>query len=90
MTTTFTAKLFKNGASQAVRLPAQFRFQGDEVYISRDEDSGDVILSQKPGVQAWTEFFEQVHAQTAECNFMEERPMNEPPLERNLFAGEAE
>ena len=30
-----TAKLFKNGKSQAVRLPKQFRFQGTEVYIKR-------------------------------------------------------
>jgi antitoxin VapB len=30
-----TAKLFKNGRSQAVRLPKEFRFQGDEVCIKR-------------------------------------------------------
>lgn len=30
-----TAKLFKNGKSQAVRLPKKFRFQGTEVYIKR-------------------------------------------------------
>ena len=28
-------KLFKNGRSQAVRLPAEFRFQGDRVRVSR-------------------------------------------------------
>jgi antitoxin VapB len=30
-----TAKLFQNGASQAVRLPREFRFEGDEVCIKR-------------------------------------------------------
>jgi len=40
-----TAKLFKNGRSQAVRLPAEFRFEGDEVIIRRDSITGDVILS---------------------------------------------
>ncbi len=30
-----TAKLFRNGASQAVRLPQEFRFTGDEVCIKR-------------------------------------------------------
>ncbi|MCX5894491.1 MAG: AbrB/MazE/SpoVT family DNA-binding domain-containing protein, partial [Proteobacteria bacterium] len=30
-----TAKLFKNGKSQAVRLPREFKFQGKEVYIKR-------------------------------------------------------
>ena len=30
-----TAKLFNNGRSQAVRLPKQFRFSGDDVYIKK-------------------------------------------------------
>ncbi len=30
-----TAKLFQNGKSQAVRLPKEFRFRGDKVYIKR-------------------------------------------------------
>ncbi len=29
------AKLFKNGSSQAVRLPKEFKFQGDEVYVKK-------------------------------------------------------
>ena len=31
-----TAKLFWNGRSQAVRLPQEFRFEGDEVKIRRE------------------------------------------------------
>lgn len=30
-----TAKLFLNGSSQAVRLPKEYRFRGDEVVIKR-------------------------------------------------------
>lgn len=30
-----TAKLFRNGKSQAVRLPMPYRFAGDRVYIKR-------------------------------------------------------
>ena len=37
-----TAKLFKNGQSQAVRLPKQFRFGSDRVYIKQVGDA--VIL----------------------------------------------
>jgi antitoxin VapB len=29
------ARLFPNGQSQAVRLPKEFRFEGDKVYIQR-------------------------------------------------------
>ncbi len=39
-----------SGRSQAVRIPAQFRFAASEVYIRRDAKSGDVILSQSPAV----------------------------------------
>jgi len=53
---TKTAKLFTNGRSQAVRLPREFRFDGKEVFIRKDEMSGDVILSRKPG--DWQEFFD--------------------------------
>lgn len=30
-----TAKLFQNGQSQALRLPKEFRFEGDEVFIKK-------------------------------------------------------
>lgn len=36
-----TAKLFMNGRSQAVRLPKEFRFEGDEVFIKK---AGDAVI----------------------------------------------
>ena len=42
------AKLFKNGRSQAVRLPLEFRFDVPEVFIRHDPLTGDVMLSRKP------------------------------------------
>ena len=42
------AKIFSNGRSQAVRLPAAYRFEASEVFIRQDPDTGDVILSRKP------------------------------------------
>ena len=39
------AKLFRNGRSQAVRLPAAFRFEGKEVEIARDPETGAVVLT---------------------------------------------
>ena len=55
-----TAKLFQNGRSQALRLPAEYRFEGSEVYIRRDPKSGDVILSRRP--DSWQEFFDLAEA----------------------------
>lgn len=50
------ARLFQNGGSQAVRIPSEFRFEGDKVYIHRDEASGDVILSAEPKRNAIEDF----------------------------------
>lgn len=43
------AKIFWSGRSQAVRLPKEFRFQGDEVHIRRDGNT--VIL--EPIAEDW-------------------------------------
>ena len=40
-----TAKLFKNGRSQAVRLPREFRFSGSEVFIEKRGE--EVVLRPK-------------------------------------------
>jgi antitoxin VapB len=88
------AKLFKNGASQAVRLPAEFRFEGDEVYASRDDATGDVVLSNRPGGKAWNEFFELLHSLEASGeavdDFMSERPLNVLPSGRGVFDEETQ
>lgn len=76
------AKLFLNGRSQAVRLPADFRFQGKEVYIRHDPESGDVILSRKP--DSWDSFFALRDTVEIPEDFMADRD-NGPPQERDLF-----
>ena len=48
-----TAKLFQNGQSQAVRLPKEFRFKGDEVFIKKSGSA--VILI--PLVNSWDSLF---------------------------------
>ncbi len=44
-----TARVFRNGASQAVRLPKEFRFDADEVCIKR---IGSAVLL-FPKASAW-------------------------------------
>ena len=74
-----TAKIFKNGQSQAVRLPKEYRFDTDEVYISKE--NGVVCLFPKPKL-TWEEFFA-----TAEefPDFDLERPDHVEPQQRELF-----
>ena len=88
MPETRIAKLFKNGSSQAVRLPAEFRFDGDEVYATRDAVTGDVVLSRRPGAKVWQEFFAMMRSIRVPDEFMADRPMNLPPRERDLFPEE--
>lgn len=49
-----TAKLFKNGQSQAVRLPKEFRMQGTEVYIKKQGEA--IILL--PKEKSWKPLFD--------------------------------
>jgi antitoxin VapB len=49
---TNTAKLFKNGRSQAVRLPREFRFEGDRVKVRRS-GRGVLIEPVFTDVTAW-------------------------------------
>lgn len=83
------AKLFQNGASQAVRLPAEFRFPGTEVYVSRDERTGDVILSSRPSAGRWSDFFALLRTIDEPSDFMAERALNRLPTERALFEDDA-
>ena len=77
-----TAKLFRNGRSQAVRLPAEYRFEGSEVYVRRDPATGDVILSRRP--DSWKEFFSLMDEIEIPENFLADRK-NERPQKRDLF-----
>ena len=77
-----TAKLFQNGRSQAVRLPAEFRFDTTEVYIRKDEGTGDIILSRRP--ESWDEFFELVREADVPRDFMGDRGDRPPQRRRAL------
>ncbi|MDQ2841799.1 MAG: AbrB/MazE/SpoVT family DNA-binding domain-containing protein [Acidobacteriota bacterium] len=78
-----TARLFLNGRSQAVRLPAEFRFEGTEVLIWSDPETGNVVLSRRP--PSWDDFFE-IRKRIGELpeDFLSDRH-DEPPQTRGLF-----
>ena len=44
------AKLFRNGRSQAVRLPKEFRFPGEEVTLRRQ---GDAVIMEPVRKRPW-------------------------------------
>ncbi len=73
-----TAKVFMNGRSQAVRLPAEFRFSCREVYVERDGER--VVLRPKPS--GWDDFF--ARSSNVPDDFLNDRK-DGPPQARELF-----
>ena len=76
------AKVFMSGRSQAVRLPAAFRFSEAEVCLRRDAATGDVVLSRRPG--GWDTFFELVATLDVPADFLSDRG-DAPAQPRELF-----
>ncbi|MEJ2697832.1 MAG: type II toxin-antitoxin system VapB family antitoxin [Candidatus Sulfobium sp.] len=62
-----TAKLFQNGQSQAVRLPKEFRFEDDHVYVKK---SGNVVIL-IPAKDSWETLFKSLDKFSPD--FMSER-----------------
>lgn len=71
------AKIFMNGRSQAVRLPKEYRFNSDEVYVSR-QGSNIIISEKKP---TWDEFFDTKSA--FNDDFLKDR-LDSKPQERDF------
>jgi antitoxin VapB len=73
------AKLFKNGNSQAVRLPKEFRFEGTQVYIKKMGEA--VVLF--PYEDSWQTLFESLDQFSDD--FMESREQPEEQLREDIF-----
>jgi len=73
-----TAKIFKNGQSQAVRLPKEFRFDDSEVFIKK---SGNVVQL-IPRSDSWNSLFGSLEMFSAD--FMDERVQPELEKRENL------
>ena len=72
------AKVFMSGGSQAVRLPAEYRFDCAEVEIRRDVLTGDIILSRP--LESWDEYFEWAAKLGASPDFLADRQQPQDDL----------
>ena len=75
------AKLFMTGQSQAVRLPKEFRFEGTEVEIRRDDVTGEVILRARR--HSWADFYALADRTQIPTDFMgeDDRLANDPVVD---------
>ena len=78
-----TAKLFRNGRSLAVRLPAEFRFEGTEAFIRRDDTTGETSFS-RGGRNRGSAFSNWWDRADVPEDFLSDRGDQEPQ-ERDLF-----
>lgn len=74
------AKLFKNGESQAVRLPKEFRFEGSEVLIKR---VGNAVML-LPVSRSWDSLVDSLSKFPAD--YMEHRDQPAEPDSRDRIA----
>lgn len=74
------ARVFRNGRSQAVRIPAQYRFHSDEVYVRRDPETGALTLSESPFAPSLDEIYAQLDAAGAARFTLDRDPA--PPRDR--------
>lgn len=65
-----TAKVFTTGNSQAVRLPKAFRVDVAEMWITKNEVSGEITLKPKPNRDDWEAFVAQLSAMPATEEFL--------------------
>ena len=68
-----TARLFKNGQSQAVRLPKDFRFEGEKVFIKRVGNA--VVLI--PYQDSWATLFESLDQFSDDFMEVREQPASQ-------------
>jgi antitoxin VapB len=73
-----TAKLFKNGRSQAVRLPKEFRFEGDQVRVRRVKE-GVLLQPMLTDVHKW---FAELDRLRAGGTFPARAKQRKPPIRR--------
>jgi antitoxin VapB len=80
MAETDIAKLFRNGSSQAVRLPREFRFEGDKVRVRR-VPQGVLLEPIAPNAEQWFKDLDQLNSEP----FMPEGRRQPKAPKRRIF-----
>lgn len=65
-----SAKVFVTGNSQAIRLPKAFRVTAREMWISKNEHTGEITLKPKPEADQLRAFLAELKAMPASPEFL--------------------
>lgn len=74
-------RVFKNGRSQAVHIPVEYRFKTNEVFIERNPQTGALILSEKPPRPSLRDIYRELDEAGA-SELQLERDLS-PPVDRD-------
>ncbi|MBN6073945.1 AbrB/MazE/SpoVT family DNA-binding domain-containing protein [Aggregatibacter actinomycetemcomitans] len=82
-----TAKLFRSGRNQAVRLPVEFEFDAEQVYVLK-EQNGDIVLSLTSSREtSWQRLFKLL-PEIKNCDdFLSKEERNQTITTRDPFPG---
>ena len=72
-----------SGRSQHVTIPAEYRFTSEEVFIRRDAQSGDLILSQSCTAD-WDDIYAALDDAEFPETFLQLRAEGVPPVREDL------
>jgi virulence-associated protein VagC len=87
------AQVRQDNGHQVVVLPEGMHLDGDEVYVSQDEEGGTVTISSRTSrSNVWSDFIafrDSLDIPQEDLDtYMSERPMNRPAEFRNVFEDE--
>ena len=74
-----TARVFSTGNSQAVRLPKAFRVNVSEMWVAKNEITGEITLKPKLAPDALEAFIEELSRMPITDEFLQRRDSPEHP-----------
>jgi hypothetical protein len=83
------AEIASEGDDTVIRIPGQIDLQPGSISMRLTEQTGEIILTPVAEMsdrhKKWLSFLDELAARPSDEEFMRERPMNSPPLEKSLF-----
>jgi hypothetical protein len=92
MATVQTANVTEEGFATVVRFSGKVRLPSGPVSVREIESTGEIVLapiaSAAETADSWDAFLDHLAQTPRDPEFMKDRPMNRPPIDRKLFSNE--
>ncbi len=88
MAAAHTAIVTMDGSNTLIRIEGRISLPEGPVCMRENPQTGEIVLSSRIAPshpESWADFFALIDSREPDPEFMRERPMNRPPLEKKLF-----